>query len=147
MELVEKLINRLSEVWPVVSRDPMPFAVLGIAIFLLGFAIAFWYYRREVRVLRVLHGLLEERIRGGQQDNARLGALLRPKTAEAFSAIHQAPRHRIVVPYSPVQVTARPEYRLLLELGMIRIEQTAPNQTTLTSTSAATELWEAVKHS
>jgi hypothetical protein len=49
------------------------------------------------------------------------------------------------VPYSPAQITARPEYRLLLDLGMITIEQIAPNQTSLSITSAATSMWEAVK--
>ena len=43
MELVEELLNGLSEVWPAV-----------FAIFLLGYAIACWYYWRELRVLRAL---------------------------------------------------------------------------------------------
>jgi hypothetical protein len=145
MELVEDLLKGLSEVWAAVNRAPMTFSFLGIAIFLLGCAIAFWYYRRELRVLRALGAVLEQRIKSHEQENARWAALLQPRTGEAFSAIHRAPSHKIDVPYSPAQVTARPEYRLLLDLGMIRIEQTAPNQTSLFSTSAATKLWEAVK--
>jgi hypothetical protein len=87
----------------------------------------------------------EQRIKSHEQEKARLAALLQPKTAEAFSAIRRAPSHRMDVPYSPAQITARPEYRLLLDLGMITIEQIAPNQTSLSITSAATSMWEAVK--
>jgi hypothetical protein len=145
MELNEKLINSLSDVWSAISRDSTPFSIFGIVIFFLGLAAGFWCYRKEVRVLRALHGVLEERIQGHQQENARLAAFLQPKTAEAFSAIHYAPSHRIDVPYPGAEVTARAEYRILLDLGMIRIEQIAPNQTMLTTTSEATRLWEAVQ--
>ena len=133
MELVEKLLNGLSEVWPAV-----------IAIFLLGYAIACWYYWRELRVLRALGAVMEQRIKSLEQENARLAALLQPETGEAFSEIHRAPNHKIDVPYSPAQVAALAEYRLLLDLGMIRIEKTAPNQTSVSSTSAATTLWNRV---
>jgi hypothetical protein len=145
MELFETLLKKLSDVWITVGYEPLAFSVLAIAIFLLGFGIALWYYWREVRILRALHGVQEQRIKSHQQEKGRLAALLEPKTAETFSAIHRAPSHRMDVPYSPAQITARPEYRLLLELGMITIEQIAPNQTSLSSTSAATKLWEAVK--
>ena len=144
MELVEQLLNGLPEVWSAVNHAPMAFYLLGIAIFLLGYAIAFWYYWREVRVLKALGAVLEQRIKTHEQESAMLVALLRPETGEAFSAIHRAPNHKIGVPYSPAQVAARPEYRLLLDLGMIRIEHTAPNQTSVSSTSAATTLWNRV---
>ena len=52
MELIEKIAEGLSEVWRAVNDTPMPFSLIGIAIFLFGYAIAYWYYRREVRVLR-----------------------------------------------------------------------------------------------
>ena len=133
MELVEKLLNGLLEVWPAV-----------IAICLLGYAIACWYYRREVRVLKALGVVLEQRVKSLEQENARLAALLQPDTREAFSEIQRAPNHKIDVPYSPAQVAALPEYRLLLDLGMIRIEKTAPNQTSVSSTSSATALWDRV---
>jgi hypothetical protein len=145
MELLEKLLKKLSDVWVTVDSEPVAFSLLAIAIFLLGFGIGFWYYWTEVRILRALHGVQEQRIKSHQQEKARLAALLEPKTAEAFSAIHRAPSHRMDVPYSPARVTARPEYRLLLDLGMITIEEIAPNQTSLSITSAATKLWEAVK--
>ena len=58
MELVEKLLNGLSEVWPAVNRAPVTFSLLVIAIFLLGYAIACWYYWRELRVLRALGAVL-----------------------------------------------------------------------------------------
>jgi hypothetical protein len=142
MELLVQLVERLSEVWRAVNHAPMPFSLLGITIFLVGYGIARWYYRREVRVLSALSAILEERIKSDEQQNTRLAALLQPRTGEAFFAIHRAPGHKIAVPYPPAQVTARPEYRLLLDLGMIRIEEAAANQTSLYSTSAAIKLWD-----
>jgi hypothetical protein len=142
MELLVQLVERFSEVWRAVNHAPMPFSALGITIFLIGYGIARWYYRREVRVLSALSALLEERIKRDEQQNTRLAALLQPRTGEAFFAIHRAPGHKIAVPYSPAQVTARPEYRLLSDLGMIRIEEAAANQTSLYSTSAAIKLWD-----
>jgi len=142
MELLVQLVERFSEVWRAVNHAPMPFSAVGITIFLIGYGIARWYYRREVRVLSALSVLLEERIKRDEQQNTRLAALLQPRTGEAFFAIHRAPGHKIAVPYSPAQVTARPEYRLLSDLGMIRIEEAAANQTSLYSTSAAIKLWD-----
>jgi len=142
MELLVQLVERFSEVWRAVNHAPMPFSAVGITIFLIGYGIAHWYYRREVRVLSALSALLEERIKRDEQQNTRLAALLQPRTGEAFFAIHRAPGHKIAVPYSPAQVTARPEYRLLSDLGMIRIEEAAANQTSLYSTSAAIKLWD-----
>ena len=142
MELLVQLVERFSEVWRAVNHAPMPFSAVGITIFLIGYGIARWYYRREVRVLSALSALLEERIKRDEQQNTRLAALLQPRTGEAFFAIHRAPGHKIAVPYSPAQVTARPEYRLLSDLGMIRIEEAAANQTSLYSTSAAIKLWD-----
>ena len=142
MELLVQLVERFSEVWRAVNHAPMPFSALGITIFLIGYGIARWYYRREVRVLSALSALLEERVKRDEQQNTRLAALLQPRTGEAFFAIHRAPGHKIAVPYSPAQVTARPEYRLLSDLGMIRIEEAAANQTSLYSTSAAIKLWD-----
>jgi len=144
MELIEEIAGGLSEVWRAVNDTPMPFSLIGIAIFLFGYAIAYWYYRREVRVLTALGAVLEQRIKSHEQENARFAALLQPKTGQAFSAILRAPSHKVDVPYSPAQITARPEYQLLLDLGMIRIEQAAPNQTSLCSTSAAIKLWDTV---
>jgi hypothetical protein len=145
MELMEGFLNGLAEVWPAISQAPMPFALLGIAIFLLGYAVGGWYYRTEVRVLKALGGVLEQRIKDHEQENARLLALLEPTTRAAFSAIHSAPSHKLDVPYSLAQIAARPEYSRLLDLGMIKIEQMAPDQTSLCSTSAASKLWEAMK--
>ena len=142
MELLVQLVERLSVVWRAVNHAPMPIFLLGITLFLVGYGIARWYYRREVRVLSALSALLEERIKRDEQQNTRLAALLQPRTGEAFFAIHRAPGHKIAVPYSPAQVTARPEYRLLSDLGMIRIEEAAANQTSLYSTSAAIKLWD-----
>jgi len=142
MELLVQLVERFSEVWRAVNHAPMPFSAVGITIFLIGYGIARWYYRREVRVLSALSALLEERVKRDEQQNTRLAALLQPRTGEAFFAIHRAPGHKIAVPYSPAQVTARPEYRLLSDLGMIRIEEAAANQTSLYSTSAAIKLWD-----
>ncbi len=142
MELLVQLVERFSEVWRAVNHAPMPFSAVGITIFLIGYGIARWYYRREVRVLSALSALLEERIKRDEQQNTRLAALLQPRTGEAFFAIHRAPGHKIAVPYSPAQVTARPEYRLLSDLGMISIEEAAANQTSLYSTSAAIKLWD-----
>jgi len=142
MELLVQLVERFSEVWRAVNHAPMPFSAVGITIFLIGYGIARWYYRREVRVLSALSALLEERIKRDEQQNTRLAALLQPRPGEAFFAIHRAPGHKIAVPYSPAQVTARPEYRLLSDLGMIRIEEAAANQTSLYSTSAAIKLWD-----
>jgi len=142
MELLVQLVERFSEVWRAVNHAPMPFSAVGITIFLIGYGIARWYYRREVRVLSALSALLEERIKRDEQQNTRLAALLQPRTGEAFFAIHRAPGHKIAVPYSPAQVTARPEYRLLSDLGMIRIEEAAANQTSLYSTSASIKLWD-----
>ena len=142
MELLVQLVERFSEVWRAVNHAPMPFSAVGITIFLIGYGIARWYYRREVRVLSALSALLEERIKRDEQQNTRLAALLQPRTGEAFSSIHRAPGHKIAVPYSPAQVTARPEYRLLSDLGMISIEEAAANQTSLYSTSASIKLWD-----
>ena len=144
MQLIEQLLNGLSEVWPAVNHAPMAFSLLGIAIFFLGFAIACLYYWRELRVLRALGAVLEQRIKTHEQESAMLAALLRPETGEAFSAIHRAPNHKIDVPHSPAVVAALPEYRLLLDLEMIRIEKTAPNQTSVSSTSAGTKVWDRV---
>ena len=141
---LKSVIEVLSEVWLAVNHAPVPLSLLGIAIFLLGYAIACWYYRRELRVLTALGAVLEQRIKSHDQENARLAALLQPKSGKAFSAIHRAPSHKLDVPYSPAQVAARPDYGLLLDLGMIRIEQAAPNQTSLSSTSAAIKLWDTV---
>ena len=116
MELLVQLVERFSEVWRAVNHAPMPFSAVGITIFLIGYGMARWYYRREVRVLSALSALLEERIKRDEQQNTRLAALLQPRTGEAFFAIHRAPGHKIAVPYSPAQVTARPEYRLFSEL-------------------------------
>src|SRR5690242_13487101 len=46
------------------NQAPMPFALLGIAIFLLGYSVGGWYYRTEVRVLKALGGVLEQRSKG-----------------------------------------------------------------------------------
>ena len=142
MDLLVQLVERVSEVWRAVNHAPTPFSLLGITIFLIGYGIARWYYRREVCVLSALSAILEERIKSQEPQNTRLAALLQPRTGEAFSSIHRAPGHKIAVPYSPAQVTARPEYRLLSDLGMIRIEEAAANQTSLYSTSAAIKLWD-----
>jgi hypothetical protein len=145
MELLEGFLEGLAEVWRAINHAPMPFALLGIAVLLLGYVVGGWYYRTEVRVLKALGGVLEQRIKSHEQENARLLALLEPKTREAFSAIYRAPSHKIDVPYSLAQIAARPEYSRLLDLGMINIEQMAPDQTSLCSTSAASKLWEALK--
>jgi len=63
MELVEKLLKKLSDVWVTVSYEPVAFSLLAMAMFVLGFGIAFWYYWTEVRILRALHGAQEQRIK------------------------------------------------------------------------------------
>ena len=53
MQLIEKLLNGLSEVWPAVNHAPMAFSLLGIAIFLLGFAIACLYLYLDLEMIRI----------------------------------------------------------------------------------------------
>ena len=65
--------------------------------------------------------------------------------AHAFDLFGLSSQALIAVPYSLAQIAARPEYSRLLDLGMINIEQMAPDQTSLCSTSAASKLWEALK--
>ena len=64
MELLEGFLEGLAEVWPAINHAPMPFALLGIAVLLLGYVVGGWYYRTEVRVLKALGGVLEQRSKG-----------------------------------------------------------------------------------
>jgi hypothetical protein len=63
MELLEKLLTGLSDIWSMVSHEPILFSLLAIAIFLVGFGIAFWYYWTGVRILRALHGCKSSELR------------------------------------------------------------------------------------
>jgi len=145
MELVEQASGELLQVWLVLHQRPVLFSLLGVASFVLGYAIAYWYLRREIRILGSLGEVLEQRIKRQEQDKARLVALLRPQTADAFCAIHEATSHKIDVPYPQSQLSARPEYNLLLHLGMIKIEPCGANQSLVMSTSEAAKLWEDLK--
>jgi hypothetical protein len=145
MNYAERLLEVVSEIWIGISEAPVGFTILGVATFLGGFAVAFWYYRREVRILRSMGTVLDQRVKSQQQEAAKLAALLRPRTGEAFFAIYKAPNHTVELPFVASQVAVRGEYRQLLDLGMIKIEKSAPGRTTLSSTQEALNLVKSIK--
>jgi hypothetical protein len=144
----------------VIAKAPYTFFTVISGLCVFACTISFCWHRRKVANLKSDNDTLEQkhkarvdsyelRIQRYEQDykslehdNEKLRVLLQEKPRELWVKIMQAPNHKINEPVSlPELVAKQPEYNVLAEHGLIKLDEIAANSTTASSTFAAMTLW------
>jgi hypothetical protein len=148
-----ELLDLLAKQWSVIAQAPLPFVTVSVAMWGAAYAVAVWYHKRQIEnlisdneTLEKKHTaevhILERRIESLDEDNARLRLLHEEKTRRAFVQVIEAPNHRIDYPIPIKRLLAeQPEYRILEKHNLLKLYGDA-NHTSVSSTSAATQLWD-----